>query len=237
MDVRDVGVALWRQRPLVALVLVITGAAVALGLFFAPKSYSATATISAVEAPGASENDDPDLLRGSVAELAGSRAVVSRVQGRIPVDRDEDELRSAVDGEWQRGTIFVEVTAADADPDVAAAIANAVAEVLVDSEVTEQVAEPSIEQGLVLTISERAVPPDTFTSPDVRLAVGLGALLALGLATAAAVVRDRRIHTVDDAAGAEEAATAPLLAHLAQPEDVTAMPALRPGTVEAEVFR
>ncbi|HRK48141.1 MAG TPA: Wzz/FepE/Etk N-terminal domain-containing protein, partial [Nocardioides sp.] len=180
MDVRDVGVALWRQRPLVALVLVITGAAVALGLFFAPKSYSATATISAVEAPGASENDDPDLLRGSVAELAGSRAVVSRVQGRIPVDRDEDELRSAVDGEWQRGTIFVEVTAADADPDVAAAIANAVAEVLVDSEVTEQVAEPSIEQGLVLTISERAVPPDTFTSPDVRLAVGLGALLALG---------------------------------------------------------
>jgi capsular polysaccharide biosynthesis protein len=237
MDVREGGVALWRQRPLVALVLVVTGAALALGIFLAPKSYSATATISAAEATDASATDDPDVLRGSLAELAGSRAVVARVQGRIPVTRSEDDLRAAIVGEWRRGTIFVDVTVHDRDPDTAAEIANAIAEVLVDGEVTDQVADPSIDEGLVLATSERAVPPDTFSSPDLRLAVGLGILLALGLATAAAVLRDRRINTVDDAAEAEEAATAPLLAHLAQPVDLTAMPALNPGTVEGDVFR
>ena len=67
--------------------------------------------------------------------------------------------------------------------------------------------------------------------------MGLGVLLALGLATAAAVWRDRRTHTVDDAAAVEDAATAPLLAHLTPPRDLTTMPALHPGTGEADLFR
>jgi polysaccharide biosynthesis transport protein len=120
MDVRDVGVALWRQRPLVVLILVITGVAVAAGILLAPKSYAATAT---------------------------------------------------------------------------------------------------------------------FSRPDLPLVLGAGLVLALGLATAAAVLRDRRTNTIDDAAGVEEAATAPLLAHLAFPRDLTAMPALSPGTAEADLFR
>lgn len=74
-------------------------------------------------------------------------------------------------------------------------------------------------------------------SPDLRFVVGLGLLLALGLAATSAVLRDRRTRTVDDAAGVEEAATAPLLAHLSPPADLTAMPALSPGTAEADLFR
>jgi uncharacterized protein involved in exopolysaccharide biosynthesis len=79
MDVRDVGVALWRQRPLAVLILVITGGAVAAGIFLAPKSYAATATISAAEAPGVARTDDPDALRATLAELANSRGVVEAV--------------------------------------------------------------------------------------------------------------------------------------------------------------
>jgi Mrp family chromosome partitioning ATPase len=75
------------------------------------------------------------------------------------------------------------------------------------------------------------------SSPDLRLLVGLGLLLALGLAATSAVVRDRRTHTVDDAAGVEDATTAALLAHLSPPADPTAMPALSPGTAEADLFR
>ena len=85
--------------------------------------------------------------------------------------------------------------------------------------------------------SDRADPPTTFARPDRRLAIGFGVLLALGLAVAAAVLRDRRTHTVDDADGVEQAATAPLLAHLAPPHDLTDMPALSPGTAEADLFR
>ena len=237
MDVRDVGVALWRQRPLVVLILVITGGAVAAGLFLAPKSYTATATISAAQAQGVAGTDDSDALRATLAELANSRGVVDEVRDRITVDRSEAELRRSIQGDWVRGTILVDVTVEDRDPDTAAAIANAVADVLVEGDVVTELAGPSLNRSLVLTTSDPAHAPDTFSSPDLTFSVGLGLLLALGLATAAAVWRDRRTHTVDDAAGAEDAAIAPLLAHLSPPHDLTSMPALSPGTAEADLFR
>ena len=237
MDVRDVGVALWRQRPLVVLVLVISGLAIAVGILLAPKSYAATATITAAEAPGVVESDDPDTLRATLAELANSRGVVDAVRDRTRIDRSVDELRRSIRGDWVRGTILIDVTVEDRDPDTAAAIANEVAAVLVDGTVTDEVAGPSLDQGLALTTSDPAQVPETFTSPDVRLGIALGVLLALGLATSAAVVRDRRTHTVDDAAGVEEAVTAPLLAHLSPPRDLMSMPALSPGTAEGDLFR
>jgi tyrosine-protein kinase len=237
MDVRDVGVALWRQRPLVVLILVITGAAVAAGLMLAPKSYAATATISAAQSAEAEDTDDPDALRATLAELANASTVVAEVRSRLSVARDVDELRRSIQGHWVRGTILVEVTVEDGDPDAAADIANTVASVLVEGEATEDAAGPSLEEALTLTTADRAEPPGTFSRPDWRLAIGFGLLAAIGLATAAAVHRDRRTHTVDDAAGVEEAATAPLLAHLAPPQDLTEMPALRPGTAEADLFR
>ena len=237
MDVRDVGAALWRQRPLVVLILVVTGSAIAAGILLAPKSYAATATISAAEAPGVAETDDLDSLRATLAELANSRGVVDEVRDRTSVDRSRSELRRSIRGDWVRGTILVDVTVEDRDPDTAAAIANSVADVLVEGDVVAELAGPSLHRSLVLTTSDPAHVPDTFSSPDLRFAVALGLLLALGLATAAAVWRDRRTHTVDDAAGVEDAAVAPLLAHLTQPTDLTSMPALSPGTAEADLFR
>jgi Mrp family chromosome partitioning ATPase len=133
MDVRDVGVALWRQWPLVVLILAITGGALAAGIALAPKSYAATATIVAASDP--------------------------------------------------------------------------------------------------------ARTPDRLSTPNLPFALGLGLLLALVLAVAAAIWRYRLRHAVTDAVGVEEAATAPLLAHLNQPHDLTAMPALSPGTAEADLFR
>jgi capsular polysaccharide biosynthesis protein len=237
MEVRDVGVALWRQRPLVVLILVITGVAVAAGVMLAPKSYAATATVSAAERPGAAaSSDDPDALRATLAELANAGAVVDEVQDRVRADRDVDQLRRSIQGHWIRGTILVDITVEDRDPDTAASIANTVAAVLVEGEVTEEVAGPTLDD-LVLTTTDGAEPPATFSRPDRRFAFGIGLLLAVGLATVGAVLRDRRTHTVHDAAGVEEAATAPLLAHLASPGDLTAMPALSPGTAEADLFR
>lgn len=234
MDVRDAGVALWRQWLLVVTILLVTAAAVAGGLYLAPKTYTATATVSAARTPEATQSPgDLDALRATLAELASSRSVVEEVRGRISSDRDVDELRASIRGRWVRGTILVEVTADDRDPFRAAEIANAVATVLADRDQIDGVPEDTF----VLTISDRAMPPTTFSSPDLRLSIGLGVLLALGLAASGAVLRDRRTHTVDDAACAEAAASAPLLAHLLPPRDVTAMPALVPGTADADAFR
>jgi len=163
MDVRDVGVALWRQLTLVLLILVITGMAVATGIYLAPKSYAATATISAAELPGVAETDDPDALRATLAELANSRGVVDEVRVRIPTDRSVAELRRSIQGDWVRGTILVDVTVEDRDPDTAAAIANAVAAVLVDGAVVAQVAGQSLERSLALTMGDPAQVPDTFS--------------------------------------------------------------------------
>ncbi|HET6937642.1 MAG TPA: hypothetical protein VFI19_03520, partial [Nocardioides sp.] len=237
MDVRDVGVALWRQWPLVVMILVITGGTLAAGIALAPKSYAATATISAAEEPGLARSDDPDALRATLAELANSRGVVDEVRHRTRLDRSEAELRRSIQGAWVRGTILVDITVEDRDPAAAASLANAVAAVLVDGAVVTDLAGPSLARSLTLSTGDPARPPDSFSSPDLRFALGLGLLLALGLATAGAIWRDRRVHAVDDAAAVEEAATAPLLAHLNQPQDLTAMPALNPGTAEADLFR
>jgi capsular polysaccharide biosynthesis protein/Mrp family chromosome partitioning ATPase len=237
MEVRDVGVALWRQRALVALVLLIMGAAVTAGVVLAPKSYAATATVSAAEQTGVADSEDPDALRATLAELASSQGVVDEVLARTDVDRSAEELRGSITGEWLRGTILVDVTVEDRDPEVAAEVANTVVAVLVDGAVLSDLVGPSIGRALVLSVGDGALAPDSFRRPDLRLVVGIGLLLALGLAATAAVVRDRRTHTLADAADVEEAATAPMLAHLTPPADLTSMPALSPGTAEADLFR
>lgn len=234
MDVRGVGVALWRQKVLVLLILVIAGVGVTVGVSLAPKSYAATSTLVAKMDPTATgTSDDLDRLRATLAELASSRDVVLGVQARLRdegIARGLEELQRSIHGDWVDSTILVRITVEDRSPEVAAATANLVVEELnevpaVDGEFQE------------LTLSSPAEPPDTFSEPDLRLVIPLSALAALLLATFAAVLRDRWAHTVDDAAGAEEAAVAPLLAHLAPPRDPTAMPTLHPGTAAADRFR
>ena len=165
-----------------------------------------------------------------MAELANSRGVVDEVRDRIATDRSVAELRRSIQGDWVRGTILVDVTVEDRDPDEAAAIANAVAAVLVDGDVVGEVAGPSLDHSLVLTTSDPALVPDTFSSPGPAVLGGTRAAAGPRPGDTAAVWRDRRTHTVDDAAAVEDAATAPLLAHLTPPRDLTTMPALSPGT-------
>lgn len=56
------------------------------------------------------------------------------------------------------------------------------------------------------------------------------------LGTGGVVLRRRRRRTIGDGAAIELAASAPLLAHLAPPRDLTTLPALLPGTPGAEMF-
>ncbi|WP_205470904.1 hypothetical protein [Nocardioides sp. SYSU D00038] len=230
MELRDLGGALWRQKPLVALVLAVTAVAVWAGLALAPKTYVATATLEVTAQPGVEvDAEELDALRGTVAELAGSRQVAVEVRARLSVERGVEELRRATSGERVAGSGVVEVSAGDPDPRVAAEVANLVVEVL-----------PAVDPGggvLALTPRDAALPPRSYRSPNVLLALALGAALGLLAASWAALLRDRRTHVVRSATGAEEAAGAPLLAHVAAPDDPTVMPALEPGTAAAEVFQ
>ena len=231
---RGLGAALWRQRLLFLLILVVAGVGVTVGLAHAPKSYSATATVVAAKDPTSSAgSEELDELRATLAELASSRDVALAVQARLrdelDVERGLSQLERSIEGEWVDPTILVRVTVQDENPDVAATVANLVVDELDEA--------PAAAGVFDLTVSSPAVPPERFSQPDLRLVIPLGALAALLLAALVAVLRDRWANTVDDAAEAEEAALAPLLGHLAPPRDPTAMPTLDPGTAAADRFR
>ena len=233
MDVRGAGAALWRRKLLFLATLVVFGAAVAVGLWLAPKTYSARAAVVADGNPAAGLSEvELDQRRATLAELASSRDVALAVQADLRqegVDRTVSDLQESIAGEWPEGTTLVRVSVEDGSPEVAATTAN-----LVIAELDEV---PGATEAFVFRVAEEATPPQTFVDPDLRLVVPLGALTALLAALAIALLRDRWANTVDDAAGAEEAAVAPLLAHLAPPQDPTALPALQPGSAAADRFR
>jgi succinoglycan biosynthesis transport protein ExoP len=234
MDVRHLGAALWRQKLLVLLILVIAGVGVTAGLQLAPKTYTATASVVTKQDPASEDTaDELDELRATLGELANSRDVVLVVQSRLRaekgIDRGLSELARSIHGEWVESTILVQVTVNDRSAEAAAAIANLVVDEL------DQI--PAATGAFQFGATSPALAPDSFSDPDLRVVIPLSILAALLLAAFAALLRDRWANTVDDAASAEEAAVAPLLAHLAPPRDPTALPTLHPGTAAADRFR
>ncbi len=234
MEPYDLVGALWRQRVLVVLVFLVTAGATVLGVVVAPKTYTATAVMSAAESDTAAVgSDNLDALRGTLGELVSSRTVVEEVGSRLSADygitRESDALRRSITGKWVDGTILIQIVVTDQSADGAAQIANVVAEVL-------PLYSPEAGTFLFTTITP-ARPPVSYSSPNLLLAGGVGLVLASVLACVAAVIRDRRRSTVDNARTAEEAAMAPLLGHVSPPRDLTALPAMYPGTAAADVFR
>ena len=230
MEAKEVGRAVWRHRLLVLVIVVATGAAVLAGLWYAPKSYTSTATVSAAASPQAtSTGQDLDPLRGSLGELANSEDVLVEVASRLSVPRTVDELRQSIKGRWIQGTILIEIEASDSDPRVAAEIANTTAAVL-------PLYDPS-NGSFLFTTSNPAQPPESFSSPNLLLGLAAGVVLAAVLAICGALLRERRIEAVGEVRDVEQVAEAPVLVQLAQPRDPTTLPALYPGTSAADVFR
>ncbi|WP_244929168.1 Wzz/FepE/Etk N-terminal domain-containing protein [Nocardioides sp. W7] len=229
MNLSEFGATVWRHKLLVLLVLLVTGGAATVGLWAAPRTYTATATVAAVEDPANPVGvEDPDSLRGTIAELANARDVVDDVRSQLSVERSTEELRREITGQWVEGTILVRVTVQDEDPQIAAEIANLVADALPYYDPTSG--------SFLVTVSNPAVAPRTFSSPDLLLGAGIAGVLGLVLAIGAALLRDRRTATVADQREAEAAAGVPVLAKVARPRDSTSLPSLYPGTAAAGAF-
>ena len=227
MEGRHVGAVLWRQWPIALLVTVLTGAAVAVGVMMAPKTYTATAEISALSSVQGS-NDDQDSLRSTLGELANSREVVADVEEELDGARSGDELRRSIAGRWVEGTVLVEISVDDRDPEMAARIANLTYAALTRND-------PS-RGGLRYTLSNPANPPVTYSSPNLLLAILVGTMVSLVLGAAAALARDRRTFRITTAADLESVVTAPVLGHVHPPREPSLL-AMYAGTPDADVFR
>ncbi|WP_085872440.1 MULTISPECIES: Wzz/FepE/Etk N-terminal domain-containing protein [unclassified Nocardioides] len=229
MELKDVGRAVWRHRVLAIAIVLTTAVAVATGLYLSPKTYTASATVSAAASDETASAEDLNALRGTLGELSNSQDVLEGVASQLSEPRSTDQLRREISGRWVEGTILVQITVSDEDPDMAAEIANTVAEVL-------PLHDPS-NGSFLFTTSNPAAPATTFSSPNLLLGIGVGALLALVLAVCGALLRDRYTNRIGSAAEVEEAGDAPVLAHVSPPRDPTTLPALYPGTAAADVFR
>ncbi|CAM3615112.1 hypothetical protein NOMA109596_03430 [Nocardioides marinus] len=227
MEGRHIGAVLWRQRTIALLVTVLTGIAVAVGVMMAPKTYTATAEISALSSVQGS-NDDQDSLRSTLGELANSREVVADVEQELGGARSEDELRRSIAGRWVEGTVLVEISVDDRDPEMAAQIANLTYAALTRND-------PS-RGGLRYTLSNPANPPVTYSSPNLLLAILVGTMVSLLLGAAAALARDRRTFRISSAADLESVVTAPVLGHVHPPREPSLL-AMYAGTPDADVFR
>ena len=159
MDVRDLGVSLWRQRLLIVLVVLLSGAVVAVGVALSPKTYEASARVGAVKEPSSTATpDDLDVARADLATVAESAEVLGAVRLRLDVDRSPAELQDEVTARWVPGTTYIRITVRDEDRRLAARIATAVAVELAGRDEGAGV--------VALTVSDRASPPAVFVDPS-----------------------------------------------------------------------
>lgn len=123
------------------------------------------------------------------AELASSERVLADVVADLGLDVDVRDLARAIEAAPVPDTTIIQIVARSDDPDEAAAIASAtatsLAEVVADIEGTTTQESP-----VRLTTVEEARPPESASSPQWVLALVLGGLLALAIATTVAVLRD-----------------------------------------------
>lgn len=220
---------LWRRRITLALVILLVAAGVAIGLVVAPRQYTAVTRVAATASPAASDSSPnfTDLL-GTLANVAKSRPVLEQVQHALPA-RSVEQLQDEVDARVLYGTVIVQVRVTDRDPKIAAQVANAVATLLPQHDPTNG--------SLALSVTEPAVVPQGYSSPDMKISILAGALLALVLAVAAAVVRDRVARTLDTADEVAAATGTAVLGLLPRPLEADGMAAVDSGSPDFVALR
>jgi Mrp family chromosome partitioning ATPase len=220
---------LWRRRLVTLLVLVLVAAAVAAGLSLAPRGYTAVARVAATPPQSLAQTPaNYDSLLGTMANVAASRPVLTEVQQAVP-SRSLQQLQDEVRGSVIFGTVIVQVSVTDHDPVVAAQIANAVVNAL-------PAHDPS-HGFFVLSTTEPATVPTTFSSPDIKVAALAGALLAIALAVGAAIGWDRVARTVDTADEVADTTGGAVLGVVPRPQDARAVPATNAASREFPALR
>ena len=247
MDFRDYVRTIQRRWLMIAICFVV-GLAVAAGLvvFMAP-TYQASARLfvstqavgTAAEAFQGSSYTQQRIQ--SYVEVISDPIVLDPVIEELGLDVSVDELGRRVSAVVIPDTVLLEITVTDASPQAAADIANAAARTIRDVVVDQLEERVGDEPALVsLSIVRRATLPDSPSSPNIPLFVGLGAIGGLGLGLALAFLRqaiDSRIH------GEREVRTvtaAPLLGGIAFDGGASKNPLIvhsDPSSARAEAFR
>ena len=190
MNIRVLSGALRRHSWLALAVLVVEFIAIVIGLRLAPRAYTAVAAVTAIpQASLLTSSGNFDNLETTLAQIVDSRSVLEEVRGRIANVRSVNQLRTEVSGARVTGTVLIRVTVVDANPRIAAEVANAVVDVL-------PLHDPS--GGLFRFVNiDQAQPPASYSSPNVKIVLLVGIVLGVVLAVGAAQIRDHATRTVE----------------------------------------
>ena len=244
MELKDYWLTVRRRWRVVVATLVATLAlAAAITLQATPQYDSSTRLFIST-----SESDSSSAYTGnlfatqrvaSYADLVGSRQLADQVEDSTGGVVAAQDLRELVEATVVPETVILEITATHPDPEVAAQVAQASAEPLLD--LVRELETPQGETRALIkaTIVDDAEVSDDAVSPqparNLALAAVLGLLLGMGLAVARELL-DTSLTTSDDIGDVTDA---PILGNIASDEAANLAPltVLSSATPWAEAFR
>lgn len=190
------GLVLLRRYLVLALVLVAVGGATGYLLADArPVDRTATSRVLVGSDAARDYNEalDGTVLSGklmkSYAALIDTVPVVDAIRADSGIPLTEDQVRSKVSAKVETSTLLLDVSATDADPAVARALADAAARALIDRI-------GSLEGDVAKVVTAQVADPAVLAASDTRrvrtAATAAGALLGLLLTVLVALVRTAR---------------------------------------------
>jgi capsular exopolysaccharide synthesis family protein len=208
-----------------------------------------TATSQVFVSVSSTSDTATDLLQGSsftvrqvktYTELVTSPRVLEPVIDELGLSDSPATLATRVTAQSPIDTVLINITVADGSPDLAASIADAVAE-----SVATVVAELETPAGggqspVQLSTVRAATVPQAPTSPNLTLNVVLGLLIGLAIGVGTAILReilDTRVRTVEDVEAVTDSSVIGFIGYEPDASDRPLIVQESPQSMRAEAFR
>jgi capsular exopolysaccharide synthesis family protein len=237
-------VARKRWVSIIVITTIALGAAVALTLVTTPR-FEARSQVFVSVRTGSTTSD---LLQGSsftqkqvksYTDLVTSPRVLIPVIEHLNLATTPDELAKSVTASSPLDTVLINIVASDVDAQVAADLANTIAQSLATEVTALEKPEGDVSPVQISTV-RAATAPTAPATPNTKLNLALGLLLGLALAIGVAVLRevlDTRIRTEADV---RQVTDASVIATITHDEDAEAHPLIvhsHPHSHRAEALR
>jgi succinoglycan biosynthesis transport protein ExoP len=137
----------------------------------------------------------------SYSNLVRSPQVLDPVIVELGLNTTAGELGTRVQAAPVTDTVLIDITATDADPTVAARIANTVAESLAERVDELETPQQTVDSPVQLQMVREAAPPGSASYPNIPVMIFVGFLLGSALGIALAVLReiaDTRVRSEQD---------------------------------------
>jgi capsular exopolysaccharide synthesis family protein len=189
VSIDQIASVLWRRRWIFLVTLAACIAAVVVVTLQLPKTYKATATLLVQTRASVVTTDLLDQLTRTYSTLASNPKMADVVSQRLSPPMSRDALLSHMSFAPVQGTQLLQISAEARTPLQAAVLANTYATTFVE-EAQSRVGSAGSSAARI-TVSEPAVVTTSPVKPNPPLYIGLGTLLAILIALAVALLRER----------------------------------------------